>query len=118
MAKTSSSNDSLDICITCSRKYDRVRPSLCYCKHCSESFCFDCMKDHNDDLQQNIAQLSNQYNELRDLINAKRKLITNETIKSKEQMSECLKKYIDNLTAEKARIDMNIEKAEKEAQVI
>jgi len=76
------------------------------------------MKDHNDDLQQNIAQLSNQYNELRDLINTKRKLITNETIKSKEQMSEWLKKYIDNLITEKARIDMNIEKAEKEAQVI
>jgi len=76
------------------------------------------MKDHNDDLQQNIAQLLNRYNELKDLINEKRKLITNETIKSKEQMSEWLRKYIDNLIVEKARIDMDIEKAEKEAQVM
>jgi hypothetical protein len=118
MAKTSSSNDSFDTCITCSRKHNRVRPSLCYCKHCSESFCFDCMKDHNDDLQQNIAQLSNRYNELRQLINTKQNFITNETIKSKEQMSERLQKYIDKLIVEKARIDMDIEKAEKEAQVI
>ncbi len=118
MANTSSFNDSLDTCITCSRKYNRVRPSLCYCKHCSESFCFDCMKDHNDDLQQNIEQVSDRSNELRELINTKRILITNETIKSKEQMSEWLKKYIDNLIAEKARIDMDIEKAENEAQVM
>jgi hypothetical protein len=76
------------------------------------------MKDHNDDLQQNIAQVSNRYNELRELINTKRILITNESIKSKEQMSEWLKKYIDNLIAEKARIDMDIEKAKNEAQVM
>jgi len=76
------------------------------------------MKDHNDDLQQNIAQVSDRSNELRELINTKRILITNETIKSKEQMSEWLKKYIDNLIAEKARIVMDIEKAENEAQVM
>jgi hypothetical protein len=76
------------------------------------------MKDHNDDLQQNIEQVSDRSNELRELINTKRILITNETIKSKEQMSEWLKKYIDNLIAEKARIDMDIEKAENEAQVM
>ncbi len=118
MAKASSSENSFDSCITCSSKYNCVRPALCQCKHCSESFCFDCMKDHNDDLQQNIAQLPNRHNELKDLINEKRKLITNETIKSKEQMSEWFRKYIDNLTIEKARIDMDIEKAEKEAQVM
>jgi hypothetical protein len=76
------------------------------------------MKDHNDDLQQNIAQVSDRSNELRELINTKRILITNETIKSKEQMSVWLKKFIDNLIAEKARIVMDIEKAENEAQVM
>lgn len=118
MAKNPSSNDKFDACITCSSKYNRIRPSLCQCKHCSNSFCFDCMKDHKDDLQQNIAQVSDRYNELRDLINQKRKLITDETIKSKQQISQWLKNYMDNLTIEITRINADIDKAEKEAQVV
>jgi ribosomal protein L17 len=75
------------------------------------------MKNHNDELQQNIAQVSNRYNELKLLINNQRKLITEETIKSKDQMSQWLRKYIDNLIAEKAKIDTDIEETEKDAQV-
>ena len=111
-------SSSFDSCEVCSNKHNRIRPSLCQCKHCSKSFCFDCMKDHNDELQQNITQLSNRYNELKQTINTKKKLITDETIKSKEQMNEWLRKYLANLIAEKARIDFDIEHAEKEAQVI
>ncbi len=118
MAKISTSTGSFDSCITCSSKHNRVRPALCQCKHCSNSFCFDCMKEHNDDLQQNTAHVSNRYNELKLLINDKRKLITDETIKSKQQMSEWLQKFIDNLTAEKAKIDTDIEKTEQDAQVL
>jgi hypothetical protein len=76
------------------------------------------MKNHNDELQQNIAQLSNRYNELKLLINNQRKLITEETIKSKDQMSQWLGKYIDNLIAEIAKIDTDIEETEKDAQVM
>ncbi len=118
MAQTSTSDGSFDFCITCSSKHNRVRPALCQCKHCSSSFCFDCMKVHNDDLQQNIAHVSNRYNEIKLLIDDKRKLITDQTIKSKTQMSEWLRKFIDNLIAEKAKIDTDIEKAEQDAQVI
>jgi hypothetical protein len=76
------------------------------------------MKEHMDEFQQNTAHVLNRYNELKLLINNKRKLITEETMKSKAQMSEWLQEYIDNLTAEKAKIDMDIEKAEQEAQVM
>jgi hypothetical protein len=75
------------------------------------------MKDHNNDLQQNIAELSNLFNEVKQSINTKRQLIKNETIKSKEQLSEWLRKFIDNLNVEKAKIDTDIGNAEKEAQV-
>ncbi len=115
MAKASSFDDS---CIICSSKHNRIRPSLCQCKHCSKSFCFDCMKDHNDEIQQDIEKLSNQFNELKQSIKTKQKYITDESIKSKQQLSEWLQKYIDNLTAEKTRIDMDIEKEEKKAQVM
>jgi septal ring factor EnvC (AmiA/AmiB activator) len=117
MAKTSSHDSSFDSCVTCATKYNKIRPSLCQCKHCSQSFCFDCMKDHNNDLQQNIAELSNLFNEVKQSINTKRQLIKNETIKSKEQLSEWLRKFIDNLNVEKAKIDTDIGNAEKEAQV-
>ncbi|CAF1554222.1 unnamed protein product [Rotaria sordida] len=117
MSKTSSSsNNFFDPCIICSSKYNRIRSSLCQCKHCSVSFCIDCMKDHNDEIQQNIAQLSDRRNELKHLIDTKKLLITNETIQSKHQLSKWLKTYIDNLTVEKSMIDMNIEKVEKDAQ--
>jgi len=76
------------------------------------------MKDHNDEIQQDIEKLLNQFNELKQSIKTKQKCITNESIKSKQQLSEWLQKYIDNLTAEKERIDMDIEKQEKNAQVM
>ncbi|CAF3744638.1 unnamed protein product [Rotaria sp. Silwood1] len=116
MSKTSSSSNSFDPCIICSSKYNRIRQSLCQCKHCSASFCFDCMKDHNDELEKILAQVSDRHNELKELINTKKLLIQNETMKSKQQLTKWLKTYIDNLTVEKSIIDMNIDKAEKDAQ--
>ncbi|CAF1103981.1 unnamed protein product [Adineta steineri] len=116
MATASSFNDSSDFCMRCSSKYNRIQPSLCQCKHCSESFCFDCMKEHNDELQQNKAEFTDQYNELKQLIIEKKELITNETIKTKQDLNEWFKKCIDNLTIEKQRIDMDINKEEKQIQ--
>ncbi|CAF1104017.1 unnamed protein product [Adineta steineri] len=116
MATASSLNDSFDSCMRCSSKYNRIQPSLCQCKHCSGSFCFDCMKEHNDEIQQNRAELADQYNQLKQLMIEKKELITNETIKTKQQLSEWFKKYIDTLTVEKRRIDADIDKEEKQAQ--
>ena len=75
------------------------------------------MKEHNDELQENIVFVSNHRNELKLLINSQRKFIKDETIRSKEQISQWLRKYIDNLNTEKARIDRDIDNAEKEGQV-
>lgn len=117
MAQSAANNIPADSCNTCFTKHNRVRPSLCQCKHCSNAFCFDCMKGHNDEIQENIAEAFNRYNELKLLSNDKKKFIKDETHKSKEQVSEWLRKYIDNLNVEKARIDKDIENAEKEEQV-
>ncbi|CAF4101465.1 unnamed protein product [Rotaria sp. Silwood2] len=116
MSKTSSSNKFFDPCITCSSKYNRIRSSLCQCKHCSASFCVDCMKEHLDELQKTTDELVDLHNELKQLINTKKILIKDETIKSKQQLSKWLKTYIDNLTIEKSIIDANIDKEEKDAQ--
>ena len=63
--KTLLSDHSFDFCVRCSSKYNRIRPSLCQYKHCSWSFCFDCMKDHNDDIQQSFTQDSDKLNEIK-----------------------------------------------------
>ncbi|CAF1047511.1 unnamed protein product [Adineta steineri] len=116
MATASSFNDSSDSCMRCSSKYNRIQPSLCQCKHCSESFCFDCMKEHNDEIQQNRAELTDQYNQVKQSMNDKKELIRNETIKAKQELSEWFKIYIDKLSIAKERIDMDIDKEEKQTQ--
>ncbi|CAF1099148.1 unnamed protein product [Adineta steineri] len=116
MATASSFNDSSDSCMRCSSKYNRIQPSLCQCKHCSESFCFDCMKEHNDDIQQNKAELTDHYNQLKQSMNEKKELIKNETIKAKQELNEWFKIYIDKLSIAKERFDMDIDEEEKQAQ--
>ncbi|CAF4023124.1 unnamed protein product [Adineta steineri] len=116
MATALSLNDSFDCCMRCSSNYNRIQPSLCQCKHCSESFCFDCMKEHNDDLHQKKVELADEYNALKQLVNDKKELITNETIKTKQQLSEWLKEYIDDLIIEREKIDMDIDREEKQTQ--
>lgn len=76
------------------------------------------MKDHNDSLQENIAKVSNRYNEVQLLLKTKTQLVRDQTNKSKKQISEWLQKYIDTLTAEKALIDAKIEKEEQVVKVV
>ncbi|CAF3423639.1 unnamed protein product [Rotaria socialis] len=116
MSTAPTSNDLSDSCIICSSKHERIRPSLCQCKHCSRSLCFDCMKDHHDELQLSIAQVSNRYNELKQLIDTKIILITKETVASTHELSEWYTTLIDSLTVEKESIDLNIEKEEQKAK--
>jgi len=117
MATAGSCDISFDSCATCSSKHNRTRAALCQCKHCSESFCFDCMKDHNDSLQESIALVSNQYNEVQAMLKIKKQLINDETNKSKIQISEWLQQFIDKLNTEKAKIETQIENEELEAKV-
>ncbi|CAF4931665.1 unnamed protein product [Rotaria socialis] len=74
------------------------------------------MKDHHDELQLSIAQVSNRYNELKQLIDTKIILITKETVASTHELSEWYTTLIDSLTVEKESIDLNIEKEEQKAK--
>ncbi|CAF1420137.1 unnamed protein product [Adineta ricciae] len=89
-----------DLCLNCSSKYNRDQLSLCQCKHCSQSFCFDCMKEHRDEMDQDYEELSSCCNEAKQVIETKKTLID----------------YIKNLTAEKVNIDAEIDDENKCAQ--
>ncbi len=104
-------------CILCSSKHDRTRPSLCQCKHCSIPLCFDCMKEHHDELLQNIAKASHQYNELQDLFQKKQKMIVEETTKFVENVNQYFETYINELRQTQQKIIAATENTRQNAQV-
>ncbi|CAF1468754.1 unnamed protein product [Rotaria sordida] len=114
---TSLSNvDDCESCVLCLSKYNRIRPSFCQCKHCSIPLCMDCMKEHHEEVLQDVAQISHQYNELKELVEVKQKMIVDETTKSIEDVNQYFKTYINELLETQEKIILDIEKAKQDAQ--
>ncbi|CAF3941603.1 unnamed protein product [Rotaria sordida] len=114
---TSLSNvDDCESCVLCLSKYNRIRPSFCQCKHCSIPLCMDCMKEHHEEVLQDVAQISHQYNELKELLEMKQKMIVDETTKSIEDVNQYFKTYINELLETQEKIILDIEKAKQDAQ--
>ncbi|CAF0761619.1 unnamed protein product [Adineta ricciae] len=108
-------NDSKS-CLFCSTKYDRSRPSICLCQHCSIPLCFECMKQHHDDILQDTAQLSHQYNELRQLFETKKKMIVDETASTIETVNNHFNSYINELLDAQHRIIEELKTTEQQAK--
>ncbi len=113
----SSSVDSCEPCVLCPDKHNRTRPSFCQCKHCSIPLCVDCMKEHHEELLQDVAQISHQYNELQQLIQNKQMMIFDETAKSIEDVNRYFDTYIDQLRDTQKKIIANMEVVKQNAQV-
>ena len=113
----SSSVDGFESCILCTGKHNRNRPSFCQCKHCSIPLCLDCMKEHHEELLQDVAQISHEYNELQQLIQTKQTMITDETAKSIEDVNRYFDVYIDQLRETQKKIIANMEVVKQNAQV-
>jgi flagellar motility protein MotE (MotC chaperone) len=62
------------------------------------------MKEHHDELLQNIAQASHQYNELQDLFQKKQKMIVEETTKFLENVNQYFETYINELRQTQQKI--------------
>ncbi|CAF3829474.1 unnamed protein product [Rotaria sp. Silwood1] len=89
--------DDCESCVLCSKEYDRIRPSFCQCKHCCIPLCVDCMKEHHEEVLQDVAQISHQYNQLKELLQNKQKMFVDETTKSIEDINQYFKTYISQL---------------------
>ncbi len=113
---TYNTNDG-ETCILCSSKYNRTRPSFCLCKHCSIPLCLDCMKEHHEELLQDVAHISHQYNELQEFIQTKQNMILDETSKTTEYVNQYFDTYIIELREIQQKIILNIERAKQDAQV-
>ena len=105
---------SIDFCVECSNKYKRTRASLCRCNHCAVSFCFDCMKEHHEELQDKSTHLSHQYNEVHELYQTKQKMIEVEATNARRDVDE----WFNQIIEAKKKIMDNIEEAEKQGQVL
>jgi hypothetical protein len=116
-AEIISEGDDDDCCWLCSKNYNRVRPSLCQCKHCSKPLCLDCMNEHNNELLQNAAQVCHHYNELQQMVQTKQKLIADQTAESIKIVNEYFETYINQLRRTQQTIITDIEKAKQDAQV-
>jgi hypothetical protein len=117
VAKTLVNGNDSESCLLCSSKYNRTRPSFCQCKHCSIPFCSDCMKEHHEELFQNVTNIFHQYNELQELLQTKQKMILDETIESIEYVDRYFETYINELRETQNKIIFDIERAKQDAQV-
>ncbi len=115
---TTSKQDDCESCALCSSKYNRTRTSFCQCKHCSMPLCLDCMKEHHEELLQDVAQISHLYNELQQLLQTKQMMIVEETAKSIEIVNRYFDVCIDELGDIQRKIIVNMERAKQDAQVI
>jgi hypothetical protein len=75
------------------------------------------MKEHHEELLQDVAQISHQYNELQQLIQSKQMMITDETAKSIEDVNQYFDTYIDQLRDTQKKIIADMEVAKQNAQV-
>lgn len=116
-AVSTSDADESEPCTVCASKYNRARPSLCQCKHCAIPLCFECMKQHNDELLRDVEQLSHQYNELRQLIQSKESMVDEEPAKYVANINQYFDSYIEELRATQRKILADVEIAKQRARV-
>ena len=98
----------LDLCSTCTNKYNRTRSTFCQCKHCSIPFCLDCMKEHHDELLQDLEVISLDYNQLQEVLQMKRTMIAEQTAQSIEIVNEYFERYIQQLHETRAKLIENM----------
>jgi ABC-type transporter Mla subunit MlaD len=75
------------------------------------------MREHHEELLQDVAEISHQYNELQQLIQTKQIMITDETAKSTDDVNRYFDVYIDQLRDTQKKIIANMEVAKQNAQV-
>ncbi len=114
---TTASNNNDSECVLCPSNHNRNRPSFCQCKYCSIPLCLDCMKEHHEELLQDVAQMSHQYNELQELLQTKQIMIVDETAKSIENVNRYFDVYIEELRDIQQKIIVNMEKSKQDARV-
>ncbi len=76
------------------------------------------MKEHHDDILQNVAQLSHQYNELQELLKTKQKMIADQTTKTIDDVNQYFDTYITELRQTQQKIIEDLQVAKQDAQVM
>jgi len=107
-----------DLCWLCLNRDQQERPSVCTCSHCSYPLCSDCVKGCNNELPQNITQLSNQFHEVEQLFETKQNMVERGVSKSKKEIKQCFKTYRNDLIEAHHMIIVGIENERQNAKVI
>ena len=75
------------------------------------------MKEHKDELLENVTHLSHRYNELLQLMQTTQKMIEDEATMSIENIHQWYDTHVKNLHENKEKIVKSIEKAKQDAKV-
>lgn len=75
------------------------------------------MKQHHDELLQDVEQISHQYNELRELLQSKQTMIDEDTTKCAVDVDRYFDSYIDQLRTTQKKIREAMEDARQQAKV-
>lgn len=113
----SSSKTNVELCSTCTNKYNRTRSAFCQCQHCPVSFCLDCMKEHHDELLQDLELISHEYNQLQEVLQTKQAMIAEQTAQSIGVVNEYFEKYIQQLHETRENILENMNQSMQDAKV-
>jgi hypothetical protein len=76
------------------------------------------MKEHHDEVLQNVTQISHQYNQLQELLQTKQTTIVDETDKFIEDVNRYFDTYINELRETQQKIIANLETEKQGAQVM
>ena len=118
MVTALTSADEYKSCVSCPGKHNHTHLPFCQCTHCSISLCLGCMKEHHDEVLQDVAQFSLQYHLLKQRIQTKQKMIVDETAKSIDDVNKYFDAYIDELRETQQKIIANLETVKQDALVI
>ncbi|CAF1564567.1 unnamed protein product, partial [Didymodactylos carnosus] len=116
MATARRSNTNGDPCALCKKNHNRIKTSVCQCKHCALPMCIDCMKLHNDEVNDTVNYMQDQYNETKLIIEAKQNMITNISRDSIKDISLWFENYLNELILHQQKILSGIEKEKIQAQ--
>jgi phosphopantothenate synthetase len=76
------------------------------------------MKEHHDEVLQNVAQISHEYNELQEFIQLKQMTIVDEIAKFTEDVNRNFDTYINELRETQQKIIEDLEITKHDAQVM
>lgn len=110
MTSIDSNTDSRDKeCYMCREEFNRFSLPVSDCSQCNQSLCSECITSHCKKHEQDLNQIQDQYNDLKNKINEKEKYINDTSSESIEIVTNWYQRLINDLIETQTQIIENIQ---------